>query len=215
MGRATMWMFLGSALALALACSADDDGSSGPEDGPSAAQRDGGADAGKDGGAANDNRTSLACNPLAVATLGTCTPTQVNEIGACLETACKSELETCYGPNHLTGKYSGPCAEQGMCTSKCSCRDESCYNACPVSDACTECGRSFVACGSACVGKLGCALGDAGLALPGLERACDDLAACCSSLKDPLAKSECTTAHAQVQASGSFLCALVIPLYCL
>ena len=213
MGRATEW-WLFSVLSLSLACGSDD-GS--PQAGESNTGRvDGPRDAGHDAGSAGDNRSSLACNPMAVATLGTCSASQIEEIGACLEIACKGELETCYGPGHTTGRFSGPCGEQGVCTSKCSCRDQTCYGACPISDECTTCARSFVDCGSQCVGKLGCALGDAGLseAITSLQRACDDLLACCNTLADPTAKSECMTGYAQVRASGGVLCALVTPLYC-
>lgn len=214
MGRWTgCWLF--SALSLSLACGGDD-GNAGPRDMNTGSMNDK-SDAGRaDASTGTTNNTSLACNPLAVATLGTCNAAQIEEIGVCLENACKTELATCYGPDHKSGKYSGACAAHGSCTSKCSCRDQSCYETCSVSDECTECARSFVACGASCAGKLGCALGDAGFneAIAGLQRACDDLLACCNSLTVADAKRECTEAHAQVRGSGGFLCALVTPLYC-
>jgi len=217
MNRATIKLWIVWALCIASACGGDDGGSKatgdgGAPEGVTGAQRDGGsAGSQSDGGPSS----SLACIPAAQATLGGCTQTQIEEIGSCLETACKSELAGCYGPNHTSGKFSGPCATEGQCSSKCRCGDSTCYDACPTSAECTDCGRSFVACGTQCIGKLGCALGfqDGGLGAA-FDEACDALEKCCASLTDGAAKRECVQSHQQVKGSGGLICLLVIPLFC-
>lgn len=217
MGRATIKVLFVGVLCIGLSCGGDDGGGNSSEVdaavGATGAQRDGGAAA--DGGSAS---SSLACIPAATATLDGCTQAQIEDIGSCLEKACKTELQGCYGANYTENKFSGPCASEGLCNSKCRCGDTTCYDACPTSDACTDCGRSFVACGSQCIGKLGCALnfqdaGTGGVSTP-FDGACTELEKCCGSLTDKSAKEACLLSHEQVKGSGGFVCLLVIPLFC-
>ena len=78
---------------------------------------------------------------------GTCTQAEIDTYDNCLLGQCGSQLSTCYGSGYQSGNFSGPCASNGSCISKCSCGDSACNTACgQPSSTCVSCLSSVASC---------------------------------------------------------------------
>jgi hypothetical protein len=148
-----------------------------------------------------------------------CSESEIEDYSACVESACLSEYENCFGPDYHDGEFSGACAGLLECKSGCECEDQRCQQNCTPSTECTSCLATFVSCGQSCASKLACAMGAGGDAGPGdagvSGKTCADLLVCCNSLSDTARQQQCTMTHAQLSMFGSDAqCSPVVDNYC-
>lgn len=117
----------------------------------------------------------------------TCTKAELDTYNACLQNACKDPLKECYGPDYLSGKFSGVCADFISCVNACDCNDTQCFMNCPEpSEACNTCAAKLTTCSETCE-EPACMKEPTETG----GKTCSDLAACCEAMTDAEAKETC------------------------
>jgi hypothetical protein len=185
------------AVALVIACSSDNTNSSGTSSGGTSASSS---------GTSGSGTTFKSCNSSG-AKVGECTEADLKPYSDCFNTKCESKYKECYGPNYLSGSFSGACGTYITCTQKCDCAASnyaSCVQACVQDSACTECAKGFVTCTNGCTlpacATAGTSSGTSGTSGSPSGATCATLQACCDKLAGS-AKTGCESA--KNAASGS------------
>ena len=134
-----------------------------------------------------------------------CTPAEIQSYGECLSNACDAEYKACFGPDYMSGQFSGVCGTVYGCYARCACNDTACRTRCGVPDAtCQLClANNFAGCMNSCTPPActGATNPDAG----GFYT-CADLMRCCGLLTDATQKMVCNIYYQQASPNGNAIC---------
>jgi hypothetical protein len=152
-----------------------------------------------------------------------CSKAEIDTFLKCSSDRCGDKYATCYGPDYMSGAYSGPCAESATCQKACACDDSACQAACPRQPIeCTTCLGPFALCVQSECGFPTCMMAaqDGGAAYDGAydgaptgTKTCGDLVACCASLADASKRATCEKQYDAVKGYGDTVCNSVYQSY--
>jgi hypothetical protein len=61
-----------------------------------------------------------------------------------LQRECAAAYSECYGSDHRSGFFSGPCKAEKECVAACGCIDSACLARCPRTEACLHCKQNVI-----------------------------------------------------------------------
>lgn len=195
-------IIVGSALAVATACSSSTTGTS----------SGGTSGTGTSGGSTNGVKQC----PSTGTSTSNCKSGELETYSTCVQDKCDGEYKKCLGPDYKTGTFAGACGSYVTCTNACACEDNTCRMKCTLSAECSSCFSGFGTCSQACTVPACASQGSSGTSgASGTAggKTCAELETCCNA-KTGASKDACVQAYDAVKGSGDSACNAAYGGYC-